>query len=123
LSVGAPSSTPKKRGDERGERQQQHERQVDAELGRREQRIAVGSDGEKRHVAQIEQSRVADHDIQAQREHDEQQRHVDDAHPGSAQHRVHDERQRDENGCDQNVADGPRGGVAKELVSHGGALG
>ena len=54
------------------------------EVRRAEQRVEVGADREERDVAQVEQARVAHHDVQPEREQHVEQRDVGDAHPGVA---------------------------------------
>src|SRR5436190_23503310 len=54
---------------------------MDAEVRRREQRIHVRADRVERDVAQVEQAREADDDIEPQRKHDVDHREVEDAHP------------------------------------------
>ncbi len=59
-----------------------------------EQAEDVGADRIERHVAQVQQAGVADHDVQAEREQHVEQRDVDDANPGIAEllrHQRHDQ--------------------------------
>src|SRR6266568_8200838 len=51
------------------------------EMRRGEQGVDVRPDRIERDVAEIEQSGEADHDVEAQREHDVDHREVEDAHP------------------------------------------
>ena len=67
---------------------------MNVELRRGEQRIGIGTDGEERDIAKIKQAGVADHDVQAQCKHDEQQRDIDNAHPRTAEQGISHERQR-----------------------------
>ena len=57
------------RGEQAGERQADPERQA---VGGREQRIGIGADGIKSDIAEIEQAREPDHDVQPPAQH-----HVD----------------------------------------------
>ena len=82
------------RGDRRADRQDHPERQVQAELRAGEQRVDVGADGVERDVAEVEQAGEADDDVQAQREHDVEDREVRDAHPGGADLRQCERQQR-----------------------------
>ena len=63
------------------------QRQMHAEVRRGEQRIDVGADRVERDVAEVEQAGVADDDVEPEREHDVEQREVDDAHPACADRR------------------------------------
>jgi hypothetical protein len=55
-------------GHRRADRQDDPERQVQAEMRRGQQRIDIGADGEEGHVAEVEQAGEADHDVEAERE-------------------------------------------------------
>ena len=61
----------------------------------REQRVDIGPDRVERDIAKIEQTREADHDIQAEREQHVEHREIQDAHPARADLGQH-ERQQDE---------------------------
>ena len=60
-------------------------REVLGQVGRCHQRKKIGAHGVERHVAQVEQAGVADHDVQAQGQQHIQQRQIGDAHPGVAE--------------------------------------
>ena len=60
------------------------------ELQRREPAGDVGARGVERHVPEIEEARVADHDVQAERHHREDEHHD---HRARARHEVADERE------------------------------
>ena len=60
------------------------ELEVFGELRRRQQCVEIGSHRIEGHVAEIEQSGIADHDVQSERQHHVEQREVDDAHPAIA---------------------------------------
>ncbi|MNL37542.1 hypothetical protein D3C87_1596930 [compost metagenome] len=51
------------------------------QVRRTEQRHQVGAHRVERDVAQVQQAGKADHDVQAQRQHDVEQREVEHAHP------------------------------------------
>ena len=68
-------------GDRRADRQDDPERQVQAEVRRREQRVDVGADGVERDVAEVEQAGEADDDVEAERQQHVEHREVEDAHP------------------------------------------
>ena len=112
----------------RAERQQHPERQMDAEMGRGEQRVEIGAEREERHVAQVEQSREADDDIESQREHDVEQREAQNAYPSAAKRPVSDEGQRQQQQRQREVG-GPNDariafqfGPARCQVFHSGSL-
>ena len=83
---------PEKARNRGAQRQQHQERPVYVELRRCQQGVAVGANGKKCDIAEIEQAGEAHHDVQPQREHDEQQRYVGDAHPGASEQRLDQER-------------------------------
>jgi len=88
-------------GDQRPQRQDGPYRPVQAEMRRCEQRIDVGADGIEGDVAEIEQAGKADHDVEAQRQHDIQQGEIENPQPGVAQSGADDKRQRDQGQRDE----------------------
>ena len=62
-----------------------HRFEQDGELRRGQQGRQVGTHGIEGDIAEVEQAGEADDDVQAQGQHDVQQGHVDDAHPGVAE--------------------------------------
>ncbi len=91
-------------GDQRPQRQHHIHRPVQAELRRTEQGVGVGAHGEERDVAQVEQARIADHDVEAQRQHDVEQGEIGDTHPAVTEQRVDDEGQRQQGNGEGEVA-------------------
>ncbi len=93
-----------KAGDAGAERQDHPERQVQAEVRRREQGVDVGADRIERDIAEVEQPGEADDDVETEREHDVEHREIQDAYPRLAGQRRHEwqERERDR---DQRHAD------------------
>jgi hypothetical protein len=98
LERGRPEQSPKERRQHRRQRNHQPQRGVQAlgehggkrrkvvsQVRRSHQAKQVGAHGVEGHVAQVEQARVAHHDVQAQGQHHVQQRQVGNAHPGVAE--------------------------------------
>ena len=54
------------------------------QVGRIEQPVDIGTDGEKSHIAQVQQAGVAHHNVQTNCQQHKQQGHVGNAHPGIA---------------------------------------
>ncbi|MPM22574.1 hypothetical protein SDC9_69031 [bioreactor metagenome] len=60
-------------------------REVLTQVGRRQQAEHIGTHRVEGHIAQVQQTGVAHHDVEAQRQHHIQQRQVGNAHPGVAE--------------------------------------
>ncbi len=71
-------------GDGGADRQDDPERQMQVEVRDGQQRVDVGADRVEGDIAQVEQAGEADHDVQAERQEDVEDREVGDAHPGGA---------------------------------------
>ena len=67
---GRPEEHPEEGGQERRQRQDQPEGDVEPELRRGQERVGVGPDGVERHVPQVEEPRVADDDVQPEGQQD-----------------------------------------------------
>src|SRR6185503_19867609 len=72
-------------GDERADRQNHPERQVQPEVRTWEKRVDVSADTVERDVAEVEQPREADDDVEPECEDAVEDREVRDAHPGRAE--------------------------------------
>ena len=70
---------PEEGGQERRHRQDQPEGDVESELRGRKERVGVGPDRVERHVPEVEQPRVAHHDVEPEREQDVKTGLVQDA--------------------------------------------
>ena len=90
-------------GDQCAQRQQRPERQVQAEMRRGQQRVKISADGVERDVTEIEQPGVADDDVEPEREHDVEQREVEDAHPAAPETPADEERRRRQQYREQDV--------------------
>ena len=77
----------KNAGDHRANRQNDPERQVQAEMRTGQQRVNVSAHGIEGDVTEIEQAGKADDDVQAKRQEDIQDGEIRDAHPGLTAHR------------------------------------
>ena len=97
-------------GDAGAERQDHPERQMQAEVRRREQRVDIRTDGIERDVAEVEQSGETDDDIESECQHDVEHREIQDAHPRLAGQR-RNERQERERERHQRDADPGLGGI------------
>ena len=71
-------------------------------MRRRQQAIHVGADGEEGDIAQIEQARIAHHNVQANRQQDIEQGHVGNAHPCIAKLLKHQRQDQQRNTYGQN---------------------
>ena len=80
--------------------------EVFGQVGRREQCIEVGTHRVEGHIAQVEQAGIAHHNVQAQGQHDVEQRKGQDANPGVAECARHKRQQQQGHANEQG---GPNG--------------
>jgi hypothetical protein len=103
--------------DRRAQGQNDPERQMQTEVRRCQQRIQIRSHRIEGDVAEIEQAREADDDIEPEGEHDIQQRKVQHPHPRLPREREY-ERQHGERHRDQNKPDPFDAWRAKHCSAH-----
>ncbi len=108
-------------GNRCADRQDRPERQVQAEMRRSEQRVAIRADRIKGDVTEVKQPGKPDHDIQAQGKQREKYCEIGDADPRCTYGRQH-ERQHQQRRRDQRDTDARRGRVASQTFEPAGGM-